>query len=155
MATSSRTPRSTGSMRARRAGGPERGTDGGGGLVGRTMPHNVEAEQGLLASCILDGVEVLPLCLERNLPPEAFYVSTHQIIYESIVSLYEKKTVVDEILLAEELSNKNQLEMVGGLPGINQIMDRIETTAHASYFLEIVRTKYLLRRLIRTSTPHS
>jgi hypothetical protein len=66
--------------------------------------------------------------------------------------LYEKKTVVDEILLAEELSNKNQLEMVGGNSGINQIMDRIETTAHASYFLDIVRTKYLLRRLIRTST---
>ncbi len=116
------------------------------------MPHNVEAEQGLLAACILDSGEVLPLCLERHIRPESFYVATNQIIYESIISLYEKKTVVDEILLAEELSNKNELESVGGLAGIHQIMDRIETTAHASYFLDIVRTKYLLRRLIRSST---
>jgi replicative DNA helicase len=152
MATSSRSTRSPGGLRTSRASSSGRSSDSGGGLVGRTMPHNVEAEQGLLASCILDSGEVLPLCLERNLPPEAFYVATHQIIYESIVSLYEKKTVVDEILLAEELSSKNQLEMVGGNSGINQIMDRIETTAHASYFLDIVRTKYLLRRLIRTST---
>ena len=152
MATTSRSAHTSSSLHAGRAGRSKRDSDSGGGLVGRTMPHNVEAEQGLLASCILDSSEVLPLCLERNLPPDGFYVATHQIIYEAIVSLYEKKTAVDEILLAEELSNRNQLEMVGGIPGINQIMDRIETTAHANHFLDIVRTKYLLRRLLRSST---
>ncbi|MBC9868002.1 MAG: replicative DNA helicase [Opitutae bacterium] len=123
-----------------------------GGLIGRTMPHNVEAEEGLLASCILDGDLVMPLCMEKNLPAEAFHVSRHQIIFDALLSLYTKKSAVDEILLGEELSNRNELETVGGLPGINRITDRIETTAHASYFLDIVRTKYLLRRLIRTST---
>ena len=112
MATTSRSTQASGSPRSNRADRSQRGSDSGGGLVGRTMPHNVEAEQGLIASCILDSGEVLPLCLEVNLPPEGFYVATHQIIYESIISLYEKKSVVDEILLAEELSNKNQLDMV-------------------------------------------
>jgi len=152
MSTSSRPTQAKGSLGAVRSAKLGRTAESSGGLVGRTMPHNAEAEQGLLASCILDSGEVLPLCLERKIVPESFYVATHQIIYESIVSLYEKKTVVDEILLAEELSNKNQLDIVGGMSGINQIMDRIETTAHASYFLDIVRTKYLLRRLIRSST---
>ena len=152
MATSSTSSKTATNMRAGRAGRSDKRSDSAGGLVGRTMPHNVEAEQGLLASCILDSSEVLPLCLERSLPAEGFYVATHQIIYDAVVSLYEKKTVVDEILLAEELSNRGQLDMVGGIPGINQIMDRIETTAHASYFLDIVRTKHLLRRLIRCST---
>ena len=116
------------------------------------MPHNVEAEEGLLASCILDGDVVMPLCMEKSLPAEAFHVSQHQILFEALLSLFNKKSAVDEILLAEELSNRNELETVGGIPGINRITDRIETTAHASYFLDIVRTKYLLRRLIRTST---
>ncbi|MBH54460.1 MAG: replicative DNA helicase [Opitutaceae bacterium] len=152
MATSSRSPKTSGNVHAGRPGRSENKSDPAGGLIGRTMPHNVEAEQGLLASCILDSSEVLPLCMERALPPEAFYVSTHQIIYDALVALYEKKTAADEILLAEELSNRSQLDVVGGIPGINQITDRIETTAHASYFLDIVRTKYLLRRLIRCST---
>ncbi len=152
MSTTSRPTQASGSSRSGRGGRHGRSPESSGGLIGRTMPHNVEAEQGLLAACILDSGEVLPLCLERNIRPEAFYVATHQIIYESIISLYEKKTVVDEILLAEDLSNRNELDTVGGMSGINQIMDRIETTAHASYFLDIVRTKYLLRRLIRSST---
>ena len=116
------------------------------------MPHSAESEAGLLASCILDGDTVMPLCLEKSLPAEAFHLSKHQIIFEALLSLYSKKSAVDEILLAEELSNRNELDSVGGIPGINQIVDRIETTAHANYFLDIVRNKYLLRRLIRTST---
>ncbi len=140
----------SGSRSARR-GGNSKGGDGA-GLIGRTMPHSVEAEQGLIASCLLDGLEVIPLCLEKKLIPESFYVSNHQLIWEAIMSLYNKDSGVDEILLAEELANKNNLEAVGGHVAIHQIMDRIETTAHAAFFIDIVRTKYLLRRLIRTST---
>ncbi len=143
--------KSSGPRRSARSGKLPDGISAG-GLIGRTMPHNVEAEEGLLASCILDGDEVMPLCMEKNLPAEAFYVANHQILYEALLSLYNKKSAVDEILLAEELSNQGHIDTIGGIPGINRITDRIETTAHASYFLDIVRTKYLLRRLIRTST---
>jgi len=101
---------------------------------------------------MLDAGEVITLCLEAKLPPEAFYDSNHQLIYESLVKLYEKGSAVDEILLAEDLSNRNVLDSIGGMQALHAIGDRIETAAHASYFLEIVRSKYLLRRLIRTGT---
>lgn len=151
MATSVGSTKTPPVRRSSRRGHPEDAVSRG-GLIGRTMPHNAEAEEGLLASCILDGDLVMPLCMEKSLPAEAFHVSQHQIIFEALLSLFNKKSAVDEILLAEELSNRNELETVGGIPGINRITDRIETTAHASYFLDIVRTKYLLRRLIRTAT---
>jgi len=116
------------------------------------MPHNLEAEQGLLASCMLDAEEVVTRCLEAKLPAEAFYDTNHQLIFESLTKLYEKGSAVDEILLAEDLSNRGVLDAIGGIPALHAIGDRIETAAHAAYFLDIVRSKYLLRRLIRTGT---
>jgi len=58
---------------------------------------------------------------------------------------------VYEIMLAEELKNRGHLDEIGGLAFINKLTDRVQTTAHANHFLDIVREKFLLRRLIRAS----
>ncbi len=118
----------------------------------RVLPHSVEAEEGLLACCILDGADVLSRCMEARLSSEAFYVPAHQILFEALLAINERRAAMDEIILAEELKNRQQFEEIGGFPFINRITDRVETTAHASHFLEIVREKHLLRRLIRTAT---
>ncbi len=118
----------------------------------RVLPHSVEAEEGLLACCILDSGDILSRCMEARLTSEAFYVPAHQILFEALMEINERRAAVDEIILAEELKNRKQFEEIGGFPFINRITDRVETTAHANHFLEIVREKYLLRRLIRSAT---
>jgi len=140
----------------------------------RQMPHNSDAEEGLLAACLLDGGgETLTLCLEARLRPESFYKRSHQIIYQVLIDLYSKGSAIDEMLLVDRLntqqvssirwladqakrSRKIDLEtplmdLVGGPGVVLGILNRIETTAHASYWLELVREKWLLRRLISAS----
>jgi len=120
--------------------------------VDRVAPHNVEAEEGLLAACLMDeSREVINSCIEAKLGPDYFYNPRHQIIFEALKELYSQGAQIDEIILAEKLDNKGQLEEIGGYPALNQLTNRIETTAHARYWLNIVRNKALLRRLIRTS----
>jgi len=121
-------------------------------LIGRSLPHSLEAEEGLLACCLMDGPDVLTRCLEQKLPAKAFYSPAHQVIFEALCSIYEDKAAVDLIILCDELRNRNQLEEVGGIVYLSDLTNRIETTAHAGHFIEIVREKYLLRRLIRTAT---
>lgn len=121
--------------------------------LSRIAPHNLDAERGLIAACILDGGrETLNLCAENKLNSEAFFHSAHQRIFECLMSMFNEGLPIDEITLADTLQSKGQLEKVGGHVFINQLTDVIETTAHAKYWMEIVREKYLLRRLIRTST---
>lgn len=118
----------------------------------RVQPHNLEAEEGLLAACLIDGGrEILTECIEAKIAPEFFFKTAHQEIYRALLSLYETGEPVDEILLLEHLRKNGLEEEVGGISTIYAIQDRIETPAHARYFAKIVHEKYLLRRLIRTS----
>ena len=121
--------------------------------VDRVLPSSIEAEEGLLACCILDsGQEVLPQCIEGKMGPDYFMKPAHQHIFGALLDLYEDGSVVDEIILTDRLQKKGVLEEIGGYGAVTQLTNRIETTAHAGYWLEIVREKCLLRRLIRTSS---
>ncbi|MFP4165846.1 MAG: replicative DNA helicase [Opitutales bacterium] len=118
----------------------------------RVQPHSIEAEEGLLASCLLDGGhDVLTECIEAKIAPEFFFKAAHQEIFRALIELYETGDPVDEIILLEHLRKKGLEEEVGGIQAIYAIQNRIETAAHARYFARIVHDKYLLRRLIRTS----
>ena len=121
-------------------------------VAGREMPHSLEAEAGLLACCIVDGMDVIARCFEQKLATDAFYSPAHRVIFEGLLALYEKNAPVDIIILCEELKNRGQLDAVGGAAFVNELTNRIATTAHAGHFIEIVREKHLLRRLIRTAT---
>lgn len=141
----------------------------------REAPHSLEAEEGILAACMLDGgQETMTLCLEARLRPDAFFKLGHQVLFQVLTDLYAKGTVIDETVVIDRLRSctvesitwlaersrrtRNPpletplMELVGGTSVLLAMTDRIETTAHAQFWLEIVREKWMLRRLIRTSS---
>ncbi len=119
----------------------------------RIPPHNRDAEQGLLASCILEGGgRVLNDCLAAKVTPAYFFTAPHQLIFEAIVKLNFSGTGIDEITLCESLRSAGTLEAIGGPTYINELTNRIEVTTHAAHWLGIVREKYFLRQLISTAT---
>ena len=121
-------------------------------LSGPSLPSNGDAEQGLLAACILDQTgETTSLCAESGLLPEHFYSPNHQFIYSALLDLQREGDPADEILLAEKLSKLDQLNEVGGHAALAALTSRIETPAHAPYWLEIVREKQILRQCIRVA----
>ncbi len=118
----------------------------------RVPPHNIEAEEGLLAACLIDGgLEVITTCIEMHIQPDCFFKEAHGEIFATLLDLYELGDPIDEIVLFDALQKKGIAEEVGGLAQIYHIQGRIETSAHAKYYAKIVHEKYLLRRLIRTS----
>jgi replicative DNA helicase len=118
----------------------------------RTLPHNVDAEQGLLASCLLDnGLDIINECLASKMKGEYFYRPAHQLIFETLTELHAAGTPPEEIVLANRLQERGQLETVGGHAYLYEITNRIQTTVHAKHWMQIVREKYFLRQLIRTA----
>ncbi|MFP4157208.1 MAG: replicative DNA helicase [Opitutales bacterium] len=118
----------------------------------RQQPHSLEAEEGLLAACLIDGgLEVLTYCIESHITAESFFKNSHKLIFQAFLDLYEIGDPIDEIILLEYLRKHGLEEEVGGIAAIYAIQNRIETAAHAKHFAKIVHEKYLLRRLIRTS----
>jgi replicative DNA helicase len=130
-----------------RPGNPAANTEGN-----RTAPHNVDAEQGLLASCLLEnGADVINECLVAKVRPEYFYRAAHQVVYEALIALNSAGVPADEILVANKLKDMGQLDAIGGHAFLYELTNRIQTTVHAKHWLQIVRDKFFLRQLIRAS----
>ncbi len=118
----------------------------------RSPPHSMEAEEHVIACCLLDGSDTIARCLEARIVPDCFYSPANRLLFQTIVELYQKSPPVTLEVLAEELKTRRLLEAVGGFPHLMQVTGKIPTTAHAGYFIEKVREKHLLRELIKTAT---
>ncbi len=121
--------------------------------IDRLPPHSIEAEQGVLGCVLLSPNENLGLCLEKlKSGKEVFYDLRHQHLFEVMVEMYDHKEAIDLVTLSQQLKDKNQLEGVGGLSYLASLPDAVPSAANLTYYLDIVREKYLLRRMIRTCT---
>jgi replicative DNA helicase len=115
-------------------------------LTDRLPPQNLEAEQGVLGSVLLDNDvlhDVVPL-----LKVEDFYRDTHQILYRTIRDLYDLGKAIDIITLAEELARRDQFKAIGGDETLAQIVNCVPHAANARYYADIVRQKSISRDLI-------
>ena len=118
----------------------------------RVAPHNIDAEQGLLAACLLadTGAGALNEILSYHVTPEYFYRPAHQLMFGALGRLAQRGAPPEEILLANELQDAGQLAAVGGHSYIYELTARIQTGVFAKHWMQIVREKYFLRTLIRT-----
>lgn len=118
----------------------------------RTMPYSEEAEQHVIACCLLDGSDTIARCMEAHIGPNSFYLPANKVLFEIILDLYQKGQPVTIETLAEELNVRRLLDQVGGLAYLMQATAKIPTTAHAGYFIDKIRQSYQLRELIRVAT---
>jgi replicative DNA helicase len=119
----------------------------------RLPPHSPEAEQGVLGCVLLSPNECLGECLEKLAAgAEVFYDLRHQTIFETLLTMYDARQAVDLITLQQKLKDQQLLEPVGGIAYLSQLQDAVPSAANLSYYLEIVREKFLLRKMIQTCT---
>jgi len=113
----------------------------------RALPKNIEAEQIILGSTLLDPQGAVPVLLEK-IGPDDFYYRRHRIIFRTVRELFEKGDPADIVVLANRLEEKKELEDAGGRSYLSELLDRVVTTASLEYYAEIVKKKATLRNLI-------
>jgi replicative DNA helicase len=115
-------------------------------MVERLPPHNLEAEQSVLGSLLLDGEAIVKIA--SWLRPDDFYNRAHSLIYQAILDLYERREPVDFVTLCEELGRKGILGEVGGEAYITSLINAVPTPIHLEHYARIVERTATLRRLI-------
>jgi replicative DNA helicase len=117
-------------------GWPEKngGPNGGGSFtsssqdIHRTLPHSVEAEQGVLGSMLISPREIIAECVEK-INEEYFYVPAHQTVYTVLVELWNAGQGIDLITFTQVLRDRNVLETVGGAAFITSLFTFVPTAA--------------------------
>jgi len=114
--------------------------------VERQPPHNIEAEQTVLGSLIIDPDAYVRVA--EFLQNDDFYRETHSTIYRGIANLNDRHLPSDFVTICDELSRMGVLDQVGGAAYITSLINSVPTSMHVEYYGKIVERTATLRRLI-------
>jgi replicative DNA helicase len=112
----------------------------------RLPPQNVEAEQSVLGSILIDRDAIVRVA--GFLRPEDFYREAHRTVYQATLDLFERREPADFVLLCDELERRGRLEQVGGPAYLTSLINLVPTAVNVEYYGHIVERCAILRRLI-------
>jgi replicative DNA helicase len=119
----------------------------------RLPPNDGAAEQGVLGCVLLAPTTCMDEADEKGLTADWFYDLRHQTVWHAITWLREHgQPVIDVITLQGRLKDMNMLDEVGGIAYLAQLQDAVPSAANIFYYLDKVRDKWLLRKMVQTGT---
>ena len=120
------------------------------GINPRIPPHSIEAEQSVLGGVLLDN-HAINVALEK-ISSDDFYLTSHQVIFQAMFTLSDKRQRIDIVTLAEELRNAGHLEQSGGSDHLAQIATLVPSAANVGYYANVVKNLSLRRSMIQQAS---
>jgi len=105
-------------------------------------PSDLDAEEAVLGSCLIDSQAVYKL----DLQPQDFYREKNRWTWEAIQVCRDKAVPTNQISVAHELGDK--LEAAGGAAYLSHLVSQTPTSVHAVYYADIVKKHSHSRKLI-------
>ena len=115
--------------------------------MSREMPNAVSLEQSVLGSLMVYP-KVIQDCQELDLHVEEFYLPSHQQIYQAICTIHENGQPIDMNTVVNRLQETDQLESSQGADYIIRLADSAISSATSRSYIETIKNKAQLRRLI-------
>ena len=116
----------------------------------RLPPHDVEAEEAVIAALLVD-----PEAISRVSPilksPD-FFREKNSWIYEAANELWERDESINQITIAHELDRRERLEEIGGQSYLGDIIRQLPTSVGVEFYAQIVKDDSTYRGLINAAT---
>ncbi len=113
-------------------------------------PQDTEAELSVLGALMLDKNAVIQVA--DMLAPSDFYESKNKKVYQTILELWSRGEPIDLLTVSHELKEKKQLDDIGGIDFLTELVGSVPTSAHVAHYANIVREKRVRRDLIQASS---
>ncbi|MCX6807127.1 MAG: replicative DNA helicase [Candidatus Berkelbacteria bacterium] len=118
--------------------------------LSKIPPQNIEAEQSVLGSLLLDKDAVIKVA--DILTSDDFYKDAHGDIYDAVLDLYQKRMPVDIVTLTDQLEKDKKLENIGGASYLTTLVNCVPSATRVVHYAKIVQQKATLRRLIQAAS---
>lgn len=115
----------------------------------KIAPHSKESEMMVLG-CMLTSINSLNIAADQ-LEEDDFYFPEHKLIFDVLKGAYRQDKPADVHLVCEELKRKERLQTAGGASYVTTLAQYAGTSAYIEEYVEIVRSKAILRRMIQAS----
>ena len=116
-------------------------------VYGKVPPQAIPLEEAVLGAVLIDkdAVEVIA----DILPPEAFYLDAHKLIFQAVKNLFLKQQPVDLLTVTEQLKVMGKLEEIGGPYHLVELTNKVASSANIEFHARLISQKYIQRELIR------
>ena len=112
----------------------------------RILPHNIDAEQGLLGALLVDNRSVEKM--GDFLKPTHFFMPAHQRIYESILTLIDRGQTASPVTLKNYFETDDDLKDVGGAEYLVDLAASVVSVVNVSDYARTIYDLHLRRELI-------
>lgn len=114
-------------------------------------PQNLEAEESVLCSILIDTDTTSLDDTIELLAPEDFYKTAHKKIFTAIQDLANKNEPIDLITVKNRLLGTGELEEVGGASFLAELVESAPYAINVRHYATIIKDKAVLRRLIENA----
>jgi replicative DNA helicase len=115
----------------------------------KIAPNSKESEMIVLGS-MLTSINSLNIGAD-GLDESDFYFTEHRIIFQTLKNAYRNDKPADVHLIGEELKRQDKLKAIGGLGYLTTLAQYAGTSAYIEEYIELVRDKSILRRMINAA----
>lgn len=112
----------------------------------RMQPQDILAEQSVLGAIFIDEGKLV--FVREYIEAEDFFRHAHRLIFAAMVALSERNEAIDATTMRNYLANHGDLDAIGGLAYLAEVINSVPTSANAEYYAKIVAEKSNLRKLI-------
>ena len=116
----------------------------------RVQPQDLIAEQSVLGSVFISPEKLI--AVREYIDPEDFYKYAHRVIFKAMISLSDQNDAIDATTVRAILDNQGDLQNIGGISYLVELVNSVPTSANAEYYAKIVAEKAMLRRIISRLT---
>lgn len=116
----------------------------------RVQPQDLIAEQSILGSVFISPEKLI--AVREYIDPEDFYKYAHRVIFKAMISLSDQNDAIDATTVRAILDNQGDLQNIGGISYLVELVNSVPTSANAEYYAKIVAEKAMLRRIISRLT---
>lgn len=115
-------------------------------MIERLPPQNIEMERALLGALMINQSAMYEVAdVVRS---DSFYAGKHRVIYEAMLSLYQKGEPIDVVTVASKLEERKQIQEIGGRAYLTELAGSAASPGSARHYAQIVQTKFMHRALI-------
>jgi replicative DNA helicase len=114
----------------------------------RVPPYNLEAEEAVVGSLLIGGIDAYIRVSDTGIGASDFYRETYAQIYEAAERLFRQGSRIDRILLLEELEKMGVAERIDGSSKLYELEGNTPSAYNCAEYAYVVKETAASRRVI-------
>jgi replicative DNA helicase len=112
----------------------------------KAIPANIDAERATLGSVLLNRDALTAIA--PWLLPGHFWLEKHAWIYAAMLACFAGRIPPDTRTVSDQLRRQDQLDAIGGIAYLSDLVDAVPTSHHVESYARIVERTAVLRGII-------